>query len=153
MPVLARVLVVAAIGWPALLGATVWERTSGSHPAWTSLVYAASSRVCHQIPARSFHTDHVQWPVCARCSGLYLAAPFGAVAAIALVGYRRPSRATLWWLAIAAIPTAFTLVIEWLGIAHPSNPARFVAAWPLGAAVAWVLVRTAAGSRRSDRVN
>ena len=153
MVVLARVLVGAAIAWPALLGATVWERASGSHPAWTSVVYAIASRICHQIPARSFHTDHVQWPVCARCSGLYLAAPIGAVAAIALVGRRRSSRAALGWMAAAAIPTAITLVIEWLGIAQPSNLVRFVAALPFGAAVAWVLVRTAAGSGRSDRVN
>jgi len=153
MPLLARVLVVAAIAWPALLGATVWERRSDAHPAWTTFVYAMSSRICHQIPARSFHTDHVQWPVCARCSGLYLAAPMGALAAFVFAGSRRPSRRAVSWVAIAAIPTAITLVIEWLGVAHPSNLVRFVAALPLGAAVAWLLVRTAAGSRRSDRVN
>ena len=56
-------------------------------------------------------------------------------------------------LVLLAIPTAITLVIEWLAIAQPSNLVRFVAALPLGAAVAWVLVRTAAGSGRSDRVN
>jgi uncharacterized membrane protein len=153
MSVLARVLVVAAIAWPALLGATVWERASGSHPAWTSFVYAVSSRICHQIPSRSFHTDNVQWPVCARCSGLYLAAPIGALAALTVAGRRGSSRNAVGWLVVAAVPTAITLVIQWLGIGQPSNLIRFVAALPLGTAVAWVLVRTAAGSGRSDRVN
>jgi uncharacterized membrane protein len=85
--------------------------------------------------------------VCARCTGLYASAAAGA--AIALVGRStslRASRARAILL-LAAIPTAATLVAEWLGLMDPGSVARFAAALPLGAAAAWV-VATAARSER-----
>jgi uncharacterized membrane protein len=117
----------------------------------TAAVYAIGSRICHQIPDRSFHTAGVQWPVCARCAGLYAAAPVGA--ALALIAWRRwrDGRPGLWrlspWTLIvpAALPTVITLAIEWPGIGAPSNLARAVTALPLGAAITFLLVRTAGG--------
>ncbi len=35
-------------------------------------VMAIGSSVCHQLPGHSFHRDDLQFPICARCSGLYL---------------------------------------------------------------------------------
>ena len=103
-------------------------------------------RICHQQPARSFQTAGVQWPVCGRCSGLYLGAPIGAIA-IGLA--RRRPRRPVAWLAIAAIPTAITLALEWLHLADVTNGARALTALPLGAAIAAVLVVTAAGRGRT----
>jgi len=110
--------------------------------AWASVVYFAASRVCHQKPERSFHTDDAQWPVCARCAGLYLAAPVG-IAWFFLqrrrrAGRRRPQPALVF--AVAAIPTVFSVAWEWGGLGMPPNPARALSALPLGAAVAWVLL-------------
>ncbi|HUL73953.1 MAG TPA: DUF2085 domain-containing protein [Vicinamibacterales bacterium] len=148
---LAVSLIVAAVVWPALLAASAWSRLDGRHPLWSGIVYAAASRVCHQRPERSFYTAGVKWPVCGRCSGLYLAAPLGALAAA--VAMRRRARADrhVLWLAVAALPTAVTLAVEWLGLAPVSNLARFVAALPLGATIAFVLVRTADGAPESIR--
>jgi hypothetical protein len=56
-------------------------------------------------------------------------------------------------LLAAAIPTALTLALEWLKLSAVSNIVRAVAAAPLGAAVAWVLLRIsdgANGDRRSS---
>ena len=145
MRALALALIVAAFAWPALLAAATWEVVEGRTPAWSAVVYAAASRVCHQRPERSFHTAGVKWAVCGRCSGLYVAAPIGAVAAgLAL---RRKARAgrQLRWLALAAVPTAATLTVEWLNLAPVSNLTRAIAALPLGAMIAFVLIRTAAG--------
>lgn len=145
MRALALALIVAAFAWPALLAAATWEVVEGRTPAWSAVVYAAASRVCHQRPERSFHTAGVKWAVCGRCSGLYVAAPIGAVAAgLAL---RRKARAgrQLRWLALAAVPTLVTLTVEWLNLAPVSNLARAIAALPLGAMIAFVLIRTAAG--------
>ncbi len=142
---LAISLIVAAFLWPAVLGAATWELTQGRTPAWTAVVYAAASRVCHQRSERSFHTDGVKWPVCGRCSGLYLSAPIGALAAAVALRRRRAMPRQLLWLAVAAVPTAATLVIEWLGLAPVNNLGRAIAALPLGAMIAFVLVRTAAG--------
>lgn len=33
---------------------------------------AIGSSVCHQLPSHSFHSGDLQFPICARCSGLYL---------------------------------------------------------------------------------
>jgi uncharacterized membrane protein len=142
---MARALAAASIVWPLVLGAAVWPPAATGQPVWTSLVYAVASRVCHQRPERSFHTGAVQWPVCARCSGLYLAAPAGALAALVSIARRHPARRRLWWLAVAAVPTAVTFGAEWIGLAAPGNLARAVAAAPLGAMVAFVLVRVSAG--------
>lgn len=144
---LTKALVAAAIVWPLAAGGAVWHRAShpDDRPALgAAVVYLAGGRICHQRPERSFATRGVQWPVCARCSGLYLAAPFGALALFA----RRRSSAPLRLLALAAIPTALTLLWEWGGMGTPSNLIRFTTALPLGAAVMWVLVQVA-GTRES----
>ena len=139
---LGRLLTAAAITWPLVAGVAVWQRVE-SEPAWTSLVYAAASRVCHQRPERSFHTHGVAWPVCARCSGLYLAAPFAAFAALRRRAAGASRLQPLQLVALAAVPTALTLFWEWGGLGTPSNLIRFATALPLGAAIAFVLIATA----------
>jgi uncharacterized membrane protein len=42
-------------------------------------VFAVGSSVCHQIPSHSFETSGIQFPLCARCSGLYLGSFIGLV--------------------------------------------------------------------------
>ena len=138
---LAQVLVGAAIAWPLIGAAALWQRGT-PEPAWTTVVYAAAGQVCHQRPERSFHTHGAAWPVCARCSGLYLAAPFAAIAA-----FRRRTQSSrrfdpLRLVILASVPTALTLAWEWGGLGTPSNVWRFITALPLGAAVAFVLVET-----------
>jgi uncharacterized membrane protein len=149
---MAKTLVVAAITWPILLGAAVWTWVCGDRPLWVAVVYAACSWICHQIPERSFHTAAVQWPVCARCAGLYLSAPAGALAAFRAL--RQPVVMPERWsamriVAVAAIPTAATLAVEWAGLAAPSNLLRALAALPLGSAVAFVMVRASTGPRKA----
>jgi len=148
---MARFLVACAVAWPILLTAATAARIQHAAPWASTFTYLVAGQVCHQRPHRSFHTAGVQWPVCGRCSGLYLAAPAGAIAAF-LVGRRRTSRPSIAWLAVAAAPTAITFVVEKAGIAAVGNGMRFAAALPLGLALAWVLVRTASGTS-AHRVN
>jgi hypothetical protein len=143
---LRQALVVAAIGWPLLGGSVVALEVAGRAPGLGAAVYLAASRICHQDPSRSFATAGVQWPVCGRCSGLYLAAPVGALLALR----RRPqhqtgsrqtgSRQTGSRLLLAALPTILTLAVEWLQLAPVSSLVRALAAVPLGAAVTAALV-------------
>ena len=140
-----KALIVGAMAWPMLLSGALAARVYEAAPAFSAVVYLAASRVCHQRPERSFHYYGVKWPVCGRCSGLYLG---GAVAAIVLAGAARRRRRAphlLVWLAAAAVPTAVTLGLEWLGLAAVTTTARFLSAVPLGALVLAVIVRTAAG--------
>ena len=146
---LARLLTAAAIAWPLVAGAALWQRAAlsaspggPSMSALSAFVYAAASRVCHQRPERSFHTHDVAWPVCARCAGLYLAAPFAALVALRRRSHNASRLQPLQLVALAAIPTALTLFWEWGGLGTPSNLVRFVTAVPLGAAIAFVLIAT-----------
>ena len=141
---LSRALIVGALVWPTLLGVSVWARANDTYPAWTDVVYTAGARVCHQKPERSFHSAGVQWPVCARCTGLYVGAALGAIALAAGLRRRQPFNRlqALTILALAALPTAVTVVIEWTRVADPGNAGRMLAALPLGAAVAAVLIVT-----------
>lgn len=99
----------------------------------------AAGQVCHQMPERSFHSHGAKWPVCARCAGLYLAAPFGALLfrrRRAQTGHRTPAVV----FAVAAVPTVLTLAWEWAGLGTPSNLVRLMSALPLGAAILWILL-------------
>ena len=143
-----KLLVALSLVWPITLTAAATSRIASAAPAFSGLVYLAASRVCHQLPERSFRTATVQWPVCARCGGLYLAAPAGALAAIAALRRRRPGPALVPWIVLAAVPTALTIALEWLHLAPVSNIARAIAALPLGAMVAYAVVRMAGPSRQ-----
>jgi uncharacterized membrane protein len=167
---MSRLLVIGAVAWLLLLGSATWARVGHQRaPEWTQIVYAAAGLVCHQRPDRSFRTAGAQWPVCGRCSGLYLAAPIGAL--VALWGRRRAfhvpgsevrgsgvldsgtstpepgnseprnRKRRLGVLLLAAVPTVITLAIEWLHLAPASNLLRAAAALPLGGTIAWMLVR------------
>ena len=134
-------LVALSILWPVTLAAATGARAGGEMPLWSAAVYLAASRLCHQRPERSFHTADTAWPVCARCSGLYLSAPIGAVAAWSR--RRRSSTAERKWrrgLALGALPTIGTLLVEWAGLAPVTNVMRAMAAVPLGLLVAWALI-------------
>lgn len=135
------------------LGALLWCGTllfaplalRGTHPRLAiaaAAVYRGAGLICHQRPERSFHLAGVQLPVCARCAGLYISGGIGALAA--WIGWRRP-RVPGWArtaLAVAAIPTAVTVGLEFLGVAYPSNAARAISALPLGAVAGWAFVRS-----------
>ena len=145
---MARFLVACAIGWPALLASSMALALNG-HVLIPDLAWFAAGLVCHQSAERSFYFHGLQWFVCARCSGLYLSAIAGALVGFAM--HRGTTKAfDLVTLTLAALPTAMTFVVEKAGIAPIGNMGRFVAALPLGAVLAWLVVRTAAGDRRIE---
>ena len=132
----AAALTVGAFLWvTALLGAAATRGTSTA----SAVVYDLSSVVCHQRPERSFSLNGSQLPVCARCFALYAA---GALAAAGAWLSRRPtSRRSRELLLLAALPTAVTIPVEWLGLSALSTTIRAAAAVPLGAAAGWTFVR------------
>jgi uncharacterized membrane protein len=110
----------------------------------TALVYVGAGHICHQRPERSFHVEGRRLPVCARCTGLYLAAPFGLMGAL-LMRRRRGAddRTYRWWrvaIVAAAVPTVISVGLEWIGgPGLSSNISRALTALPLGAALAAVV--------------
>jgi uncharacterized membrane protein YeiB len=122
---------------------------SGYRTVVATATYLAGSVICHQQPTRSFYLRGTQLPVCARCAGLYLAAPFGAAwvlgtrarsrrrtSGFAVAGAPERWRGVQIALAVAALPTGVTWGAEFFGLLSPSNMVRAVAAIPLGFSVA-----------------
>lgn len=137
----------AAVAWVALVLTAPAALSRGRLPVFALAVYQAGSLVCHQRPERSFHLAGVQLPVCARCFGLYLSGAVG----LTLASRRRralSARGTRTLLALAALPIATTVALEWLGLIQSSNVQRMLTGLPLGLAAGVVIVRTLSGSPR-----
>jgi uncharacterized membrane protein len=134
---LAGILTGAAVLWVSAL-LFVPLRTE-SLPTLKAIVYGAGALVCHQRPERSFHVHASQLPVCARCTGLYLAGALGALAG--WLGVATPRRGSRAFLFAAAIPTLITLAVEWSRLGAPGNVVRAMAALPLGGVTGWLFVR------------
>jgi uncharacterized membrane protein len=129
-------LTIGACAWLVTLVAATTARGS----ALPGIVYGLAATICHQRPERSFVVNGRQFPVCARCTGLYVS---GAVAALAAgFGARRAPRSSRRLLILAAVPTALTIPVEWLGISSLSNEIRAGAALTLGAAAGWTFIRS-----------
>ena len=105
------------------------------------VVYGIGRLVCHQRPERSFFLWAHQMPVCARCTGLYVAAAAGAPLALLFATGMSGARARAL-AALAGMPTLLTWTAEMAGMAHPSNTVRAVAALPLGFVAAWLVIAT-----------
>ena len=103
-----------------------------------AFVYATGSVICHQLPERSFFLDGRQLPVCARCTGLYLAGAAGVLGWCMWKtgrGWRRFKVSPRVALAIvigAALPTALSYFTGLAGIWDGSNLTRALLATPLG---------------------
>ena len=141
-----------AVLWAAVIVAAPFGVNHASHSARVAaaLTYLGAGYVCHQRPERSFHLDGRQLPVCARCTGLYLAAPLG-LAAVMLMRRRGAAddRAYRRWrvaIVAAAVPTVISVGLEWIGgPGLSSNISRALTALPLGATLAAVLGAAALG--------
>ena len=145
---LRRAFMAAAVAWAVTLLAAPYAAgflTTAPGRVVAALPYAVGSVICHQRPERSFALWGQPLPVCARCTGLYAGACLAVAAALA----RRlvVDRARMV-LGLAAIPTLLTFAYEWSTGDAPSNIVRAVAALPLGAAIASVILTAA-----DDRVN
>jgi uncharacterized membrane protein len=140
------VLVVASWTWAALvLGAPyVVTHDTGESAALrgAALTYLVGRFVCHQRPDRSFHAWGAQLPVCSRCTGLYLAAPFGAMAALTPRLCRRIRHQRLRFVLLtAALPMGVAWALEAAGLIALTNAQRAASAVPVGFAVCWVATR------------
>lgn len=147
---LAWALTAASVIWLAALTAAA-ARPFDPHALIYDILFAFSAHICHQQPERTFHWA-AAWPVCARCLGLYAAAPTGAALSLVPRTARAliPRRTSSGLLCIAAAPTMLTWAAEHVFGMPMSNAWRFAAALPLGGAIAWVLGYTLQDARRGQ---
>jgi len=137
--VLARLFAGASIAWLALL---IVAAAVASESILARAVVQFSSHICHQQPDRSFHWAGAPWAVCARCLGLYAAAPAGALAALIARSLPAEGAGNVLLLCVAGLPTFASWAGEHLLGWPVTNAVRFLAALPLGGAVAFIIVRT-----------
>jgi uncharacterized membrane protein len=110
-----------------------------------ALIFAIGAAICHQRPERSFFLNGDQFPVCARCTGLYLSG------AVALLGWWILKAGRQWrpmsmspdfalrLVAVAAVPTVVSLAAGTLQVWDGSNLTRALLAIPLGASAGAVV--------------
>jgi uncharacterized membrane protein len=143
-----RAFVSASIVWAVTLPLATFAASRTPVASAASVfalgVYVIGSRICHQLPSRSFHLWATQMPVCARCAGIYAGAAVASIVAVLWrnVGLTVDARRLL---AAAAIPTVATLAFEWGTATTPANWIRAAAGVPIGAAVAIVVVLATRG--------
>jgi uncharacterized membrane protein len=132
--VLAVALALTAILWTGLVGyapVAASGRAPASGQVVAAMTYFAGSLVCHQRPERSFHLHGSKLAVCARCTGLYVGGALGL--AVALRRARRRSTAAVRAaLALALLPIAASVGLEWAGLLETSNLVRFLTGLPAG---------------------
>jgi uncharacterized membrane protein len=127
-----------------------------------AFAYFAGSVVCHQIAERSFVTAGRQWPICARCAGIYLGVAVGFAAWLLVrAGLARRSvgegRVKIWRpapgsvikiLSVVAVPTLVSWGSGVLGIWDGTNTIRFMLAAPLGITAGAIAAAVAAKDLR-----
>lgn len=68
---------------PTLIIATAiglsWHFLDSTPTGCYNKIFAVGSSLCHQIPSHGFTANGVQFPVCARCTGLYLGSFIGLI--------------------------------------------------------------------------
>jgi uncharacterized membrane protein len=142
----------ASLVWAAMLPLVPFLASRAHASAFATalvvVVYSIGALICHQLPERSYHLWTAQMPVCARCAGIY----FGAALAAVVSAYAAPLKPCLsrhpfrdagiarTALVAAVVPSAITLLAEWMSGQTPSNLIRAAAGVPIGAAVAWLVV-------------
>lgn len=144
---LAVLTLAASLLWAAAIVAAPWA-AAGASPvpaalsAAAGVTYLAGHLVCHQRPERSFHAAGLPLPVCARCSGLYVAFP---MALAVFLPWTRPTwragASVRWGLMAAAVPTVVSVIAERL-TGWSTAPFRAAAGAALAIGLAW-LVRVA----------
>jgi len=141
-----------ALIWPAvLLAATriaaLPHRGTAAY-LMSAAVYYGGSLICHQRPERSFAVWGAQFPVCARCTGIYFGAAIGVIGALVLrkpiVAVRLKPDTTAVMLIAASIPAALTLLYEWGTGVTPANWIRATSGVVLGGVAALVVMRAGA---------
>ena len=104
------------------------------------VIYTAFSKLCHQIPERSFYIAGHPFAVCARCTGIY----FGFAAATLLYPLARSLKRTdapqRKWLLLAFVPILIDFSLGFFGIWENTHLSRLVTGALLGGVAAFYVV-------------
>jgi uncharacterized membrane protein len=114
-----------------------------------SIAYAFGALICHQRPERSFFWGVHQFPVCARCTGLYLSSAAGVIGWMSVKAMRHwrqvpiDPRIARNVMIAAMLPTAVSVASGTLGLWDGTNVVRAALALPLGACAGMIVAAVA----------
>lgn len=103
------------------------------HRFSSGLIYFFFSKICHQIPERSFFILGKQLAVCSRCTGLYFGFLLGAILYPFIFKLNRISIPSRKYLFLACIPIAIDIFIRTFHIAENTFTSRLITGLILGA--------------------
>jgi uncharacterized membrane protein len=135
----ARAIAAGASGAMCALVLAAPVLASCSYPSAAAAIYFFFSRICHQMPARSFVVLGYSIAVCHRCSGIYLGFFIGAFIDIPWI-HRSPKTRRDWTLA-AILLLASDALIPYLGLWTNTYLSRFATGWFFGIVAASLFVR------------
>jgi uncharacterized membrane protein len=105
-------------------------------------IYLFFSRICHQIPERSFFISGHPLAVCHRCSGIYFGLFAGSLIIIHSL-HRLPERRRNWIIA-AIIPLFIDALLPYSGFWESTPASRIITGCLFGFVSSQILVRGAA---------
>lgn len=122
----------AIIAWCALIfAAPLFARFD--HRFSSGVTYLFFSKICHQIPERSFFIFGKQLAVCSRCTGLYFGFLLGSITYPFIFGLNRINVPSPKYLLLAGIPIGIDIFIRTFHIAENTFASRSITGFILGA--------------------
>ena len=103
------------------------------HHISSGLLYLFFSKICHQIPERSFFVFGKQLAVCSRCTGLYLGFIFGAIIYPFIFRFHQIKKLSSKYLFLACVPIGIDIFIRTFHIAENTFASRLITGLILGA--------------------
>ena len=104
------------------------------------IIYGAFSRLCHQIPERSFFIAGQQWAICSRCAGLYIGFTTAIFCYPLVRSLRRTDTPERRWLFLAALPILIDFSLGYFGIWQNTHLSRFLTGALFGSVAVFYVV-------------
>nr|MBA3804666.1 DUF2085 domain-containing protein [Acidobacteriota bacterium] len=99
---------------------------ASGHTSFALAIYEIFSRLCHQLPERSFHIEGEKFAVCSRCTGIY----FGFALSVLLYplarSLKRIDTPRISWLLLATLPITVDWALGVTGLWDNTHLSRFL---------------------------
>ena len=135
----ARIILAGLWGMICSLAIAAPILLSNSSNTAASFIYLLFSRICHQIPERSFQLFGHPMAVCHRCLGIYIGLFLGSL--IKNRFFHRSPQIRRVWIMAAVAPMLLDFCLSFSGLWHSAGIIRFSTGLVFGSLISSLLVR------------